>query len=60
MNGERVKFMGHLGKSKESVLMEQGSLEISVGNKPRKMGRARWQGVLEVKSRAAVKGCTRT
>lgn len=39
MNGERVKFMGRVGKSKEPVVAGTRGLEIRVGDEP-----GRWVG----------------
>lgn len=41
MSGRRVKYMGHLGKSREPVVAGTGCLEMRAGDQPGKMDGAR-------------------
>lgn len=59
MNGERVKFMGHQGKSKESVVAGTRESGDQRGKQAPEDAGGRQPGVLDVKLGSAVKGCTR-
>lgn len=60
MNGERVKFMGHRGKSKASVVAGTRQSGDQRGKQAPEDVWGQQQGVLDVKLGAAVKGCTGT
>lgn len=56
MNGERVKFMGHQGKSKESVVAGPRESGDQRGKQAPEGAWGQQQGVLDVKLGAAAKG----